>query len=134
MIKYIPDSENKKKRLKFFDRQLLKYYGLGNSQRIKIMGLFGLSSKGLIRDISHIEVAPIEKFIRKNYIIEDNLRRKIITKINLLRDLKLYKGFRHKYNLPVNGQRTRTNAQTMKKKKKIMLSRFIQDIHKLKIN
>ena len=134
MIKYISDSENKKKRLKFFDRQLLKYYGLGNFQRIKIMSLFGLSSKGLIRNISNLEVSPIEKFIRKNFILEDNLRRKIITKINLLKDLKLYKGFRHKYNLPVNGQRTRTNAQTMKKKKKIMLSRYIKDIYKLKIN
>lgn len=134
MIKYIKDSENKKKRLKFFDRQLLKYYGLGNFQRVKIMSLFGLSSKGLIRNITSVDVLPIEQFIRKNFVIEDNLRRKIISKINLLRDLKLYKGFRHKYNLPVNGQRTRTNAQTMKKKKKIMLHRYIQDIYRLKIN
>jgi len=134
MVKFIVDNIEKKKQLKFLDRKLLKYYGIGNFNRIKIINLFGLSSIGFIRNINNLEIMPIENYIRKNYVLEDLLRRNIISKITLLKDLKVYKGFRHKYNLPVNGQRTRTNAQTSKKKKKIVLNRFIQDIHRLKLN
>ena len=64
------------------------------------------------------EFEELSNYILNNFIIDLKLKDKIYMNIKHLITLKTYKGFRHKYKLPLNGQRTKTNAQTQKKKRK----------------
>ena len=94
---------------------LTKLFGIGNKTSISICNLFGFTKKLQIRDLSEIQYDQLIKYIKDNFVIEDNLRK-------LLRD-DLYKyiinsslrGTRHKLGLPVRGQRTCTNGRTKKK-------------------
>lgn len=63
------------------------------------------------------EANRIREFIEKNYIVEGDLRREISTNIKRLKDIGSYRGDRHKKNLPVRGQTTKTNARTKRGKR-----------------
>lgn len=70
------------------------------------------------RDLSDTEVATINGVIDSNYLVEGALRRHVQQNIQRLRDIKCYKGDRHRRGLPVHGQRTKCNARTRKGRKK----------------
>lgn len=128
MVKVI----NSLKHQKFFDRKLLKYYGINLFQQKKINCLFGLGSSGFITDLDKSFILKMELYIRDFYLLEDYLKMYILDNIENLINLKLYKGLRHKWKLPVNGQRTRTNSKTFRRLPRLTLQRYIHDIYKLK--
>jgi small subunit ribosomal protein S13 len=64
------------------------------------------------------EITNIRNIVENNFIVEGDLRRQVQSSIKNLIDLGTYKGLRHKRNLPVRGQRTKTNARTRKGPKK----------------
>ena len=67
-------------------------------------------------EIKSLSVSAIQKVINDGYTVEGDLRREIAMAIKRLRDIKCYRGLRHRRNLPVRGQRTKTNARTRKGK------------------
>lgn len=70
------------------------------------------------RDLTDEEISRISMILERDYIVEGPLRRQVQQNINRLRDIKSYRGIRHRVGLPVRGQRTKTNARTRKGPKK----------------
>ena len=70
------------------------------------------------RELHEEEIARLTTLLERDYTVEGPLRRQVAQDISRLRDIKCYRGMRHRLGLPVRGQRTRTNARTRKGPKK----------------
>ncbi len=70
------------------------------------------------RELSDEELSRLATILERDYVVEGPLRRNVQQNISRLRDIKCYRGIRHRLGLPVRGQRTRTNARTRKGPKK----------------
>lgn len=86
-------------------------YGIGLTRSQAILASTGISPDARARDLTDEEVLRIRDFIDKNYIVEGDLRREVRQNIGRLIEINCYRGQRHRRNLPVHGQRTRTNAR-----------------------
>jgi small subunit ribosomal protein S13 len=93
-------------------------YGIGQPSAHKICLALGLSPDTKVRDLTEEEVAKLREFIDTGYQVEGDLRRERTQAIKRLQEIGSYRGLRHLRNLPVNGQRTKTNARTRKGPKK----------------
>ena len=93
-------------------------YGIGQPSAHKICLALGLSPDTKVRDLTEEEVAKLREFIDTSYQVEGDLRRERTQAIKRLQEIGSYRGLRHRRNLPVNGQRTKTNARTRKGPKK----------------
>ena len=80
--------------------------------RPKILQQTRVSPDTRVRDLSDDEVNRIREVIDREYIVEGDLRREVRQNIQRLIEINCYRGIRHRRNLPVHGQRTRTNART----------------------
>jgi small subunit ribosomal protein S13 len=89
-------------------------YGVGRVIARKVCEGLNLDPTRLAKSLTDEEISRINNYIEKNYVVEGNLRRQRTQNVNRLRDIKCYRGMRHRANLPVRGQRTRTNARTRK--------------------
>lgn len=89
-------------------------YGIGRSTSKKILAECGVDANAKTENLTEPEVASIREVIDKQFKVEGDLRREISMNIKRLMDLGCYKGLRHRKGLPVNGQRTKTNARTRK--------------------
>lgn len=89
-------------------------YGIGRATSKKILSESGVNVNTRTENLSEPEIASIREIIDKNYKVEGDLRREVSMNIKRLMDLGCYKGLRHRKGLPVNGQRTKTNARTRK--------------------
>jgi small subunit ribosomal protein S13 len=89
-------------------------YGIGRSTAKKILVESGVDGNTRTDQLSEPEIASIRDNIDKNIKVEGDLRREISMNIKRLMDLGCYRGLRHRKGLPVNGQRTKTNARTRK--------------------
>jgi len=93
-------------------------YGIGQRAAIEVCRSVGVDPCGKARDLGDDSVAQITSILDSDYVVEGALRRKIQQDIGRLREIKSYRGLRHRKSLPVRGQRTRTNARTRKGVKK----------------
>jgi small subunit ribosomal protein S13 len=93
-------------------------YGLGQPSAHDICIALGLSPDTKVRDLTEEEVAKLREHIDATYQVEGDLRRERTQAIKRLSEIGAYRGMRHRRNLPVNGQRTKTNARTRKGPKK----------------
>lgn len=98
--------ENKK-----IDYSLTLIFGLGWPLSKKILASTGISADKRTGELSEDELAKLAKSI-ESYKVEGDLRREVKQNIQRLKDIGSYRGIRHNRNLPVRGQRTRTNART----------------------
>ncbi len=98
-------------------------FGIGRSLSRKILQQTGVSPDKRVRDLTESEVNLLRETIERNYKVEGDLRREIAMNIKRLIDIGCYRGLRHKMNLPVRGQRTRTNARTRKGPRKTVPGR-----------
>ena len=98
-------------------------YGIGPSRASKIIQATGVSPDTRIKDLTDAEVALLRDYIGQSYKVEGDLRREVQLNIKRLIEIGSYRGLRHRRNLPVNGQRTRTNARTRKGPKKTVAGR-----------
>ncbi len=89
-------------------------FGIGKSRAQKILDSLNIDRNKKIKDLTDQEIAAIKDFIEKNYRVEGDLRTEISLNIKRLMEIGCYRGLRHRMGLPVNGQRTRTNARTRK--------------------
>jgi small subunit ribosomal protein S13 len=100
-------------------RIALRYiYGIGPKFADDILREVGIDGQVRANTLSDEDVARIANLIENNFIVEGGLRRQVQQNIARLRDIRSYRGDRHRRGLPVNGQRTKTNARTRKGKKK----------------
>jgi small subunit ribosomal protein S13 len=93
-------------------------YGIGPSTARRICAELGLSADEKIRDLTDAEITKLRNFIDGNLQVEGDLRRERSQAIKRLQEIGAYRGTRHRRGLPVNGQRTKTNARTRKGPKK----------------
>jgi len=93
-------------------------YGIGPSTSREILAALGLSPDEKIKDLTDEEVTKLQRYIDENYQVEGDLRRERQQAIKRLTEIGAYRGLRHRRGLPVNGQRTKTNARTRKGPKK----------------
>jgi small subunit ribosomal protein S13 len=92
-------------------------HGLGHRSAQKVLDAAKIDPTVRVKDLTDAEVSRIQEAINADYIIEGELQRIVTGNIKRLREIKAYRGLRHQANLPVRGQRTRTNARTRRGKK-----------------
>ncbi|MEW6040503.1 MAG: 30S ribosomal protein S13 [Elusimicrobiota bacterium] len=93
-------------------------YGIGLATSKKILSTVNISPDKRVKQLSEEEVGKIASQVASNYKVEGDLRREIQQNIKRLIEIGSYRGMRHRRNLPVRGQRTRTNARTRRGKRK----------------
>ncbi|HWQ45372.1 MAG TPA: 30S ribosomal protein S13 [Longilinea sp.] len=98
-------------------------FGIGLTRSREILANTRVNPDIRVKDLSETEVNLLREYISKNYKVEGDLRREVQMNIKRLIEIGCYRGLRHRRNLPVNGQRTRTNARTRKGPKKTVAGR-----------
>src|SRR4029077_15681580 len=93
-------------------------YGIGQSTAQKVCKELGLDPDEKVKDLTDDEVTKLRTYIDGNLEVEGDLRRESTQAIKRLSEIGAYRGVRHRRNLPVHGQRTKTNARTRKGPKK----------------
>jgi small subunit ribosomal protein S13 len=101
-------------RNKHVDIALTYIYGIGNSRSRSILGAAKVEPMKKVQDLNEDEVNRIRQVIENEGSVEGDLRKDISMHIKRLIEIGSYRGFRHRRNLPVRGQRTHTNARTRK--------------------
>ena len=97
----------------------LRYiYGIGPKLANDVLKEAQIDAGIKAKDLAEEEIARIASAIERNFQVEGELRRIVQSNISRLRDIRCYRGSRHRAHLPVRGQRTRTNARTRKGPKK----------------
>ncbi len=110
-------------RQKRVDIALRYIYGVGPARATEILEKAQVSPEIRVKDLSEAEVGRIRAVIDRDYKVEGDLRREIGLNIKRLQEIGSYRGLRHRRNLPVRGQRTRTNARTKRGTKKTVAGR-----------
>jgi len=98
-------------------------YGIGRSSSNGILAKAEVSPDTRVRDLSETEVTRLREVIEREHRVEGDLRREVSMNIKRLMEIGSYRGLRHRRNLPVRGQRTRTNARTKRGPKKTVAGR-----------
>jgi small subunit ribosomal protein S13 len=98
-------------------------YGIGPTRAQKILTQTRVNPDTRVKDLSEADVAAIREYISKNYKVEGDLRREVQMSVKRLIEIGSYRGLRHRRNLPVRGQRSRTNARVRKGTKKTVAGR-----------
>ena len=91
-------------------------YGIGPTTSKAILAEAKIKPTTRVKDLTEAEEQKLNDNISSKYSVEGDLKRLVTNNIKRLKDINSYKGLRHKAGLPVNGQRTRTNARTRKGK------------------
>jgi len=89
-------------------------YGVGNSQSRRLLAKAGVEPDTYVKDLTDDEVIKLRDAIDEDVSVEGDLRRERSGDMKRLMEIGSYRGLRHRRGLPVNGQRTKTNARTRK--------------------
>ncbi|MGC9469131.1 MAG: 30S ribosomal protein S13 [Anaerolineae bacterium] len=98
-------------------------YGIGRNRSNEILERAGVDPDKRDTDLTESEVSALRDIIEREYMVEGDLRREVQMNIKRLIEIGSYRGLRHRRNLPVRGQRTRTNARTKRGPKKTVPGR-----------
>jgi small subunit ribosomal protein S13 len=101
-------------RNKHVDIALTYIYGIGNARSRRLLGVAKVEPMKKVQDLNEDEVNRIRQAIEAEGDVEGDLRKETSMNIKRLIEIGSYRGFRHRRNLPVRGQRTHTNARTRK--------------------
>jgi small subunit ribosomal protein S13 len=97
-------------------------YGVGDSQARRALADTGVDKDRPVRDLTEDEVRKLRDYIDQNLTVEGDLRRERSQNVKRLMEIGCYRGLRHRRGLPVNGQRTKTNARTRKGPKRMSVA------------
>jgi small subunit ribosomal protein S13 len=86
-------------------------YGIGRRTSRDILSETGVDPNTRVKDLAEAEISSLREVISRDYRVEGDLRREVTMNIKRLQEIGCYRGIRHRRNLPVRGQRTRTNAR-----------------------
>jgi len=92
-------------------------YGIGPKTAKDIVTRAGVDLTARVKNLTDGEISKIQDIINADYTVEGELQRIVTGNIKRLKDIKSYRGIRHSANLPVRGQRTKTNARTRRGRK-----------------
>jgi len=98
-------------------------FGIGPTRARNILAATRVNPDVRVKDMTEADAALLRDYIAKNYKVEGDLRREVQMNIKRLIEIGCYRGLRHRRNLPVRGQRTRTNSRTRKGPKKTVAGR-----------
>jgi len=98
-------------------------FGIGPARARQILAETNVNPDTRVKDLTEADAAAMREYISKNYAVEGDLRRSVQMNIKRLIEIGCYRGLRHRRNLPVRGQRTRTNARNRKGPKKTVAGR-----------
>lgn len=99
-------------------------YGIGRTKSNEILKAAGVNPDTRVKDLTEDEVIKLREVIDKGgYKVEGDLRRDTALDIKRLMEIGCYRGLRHRKNLPVRGQRTKTNARTRKGPRKLVANK-----------
>ncbi|MBI5828401.1 MAG: 30S ribosomal protein S13 [Chloroflexi bacterium] len=102
----------------------LRYlFGIGPKTAREVLAATKVNPDTRVKDLTEAEVGALRDYIGGHFTVEGDLRREVQLNIKRLIEIGSYRGLRHRRNLPVRGQRTRTNARTRKGTKKTMAGR-----------
>ena len=86
-------------------------YGIGLPTSQKVLAQANVNADTRVRDLTEEQVNRLREIVDRRYIVEGDLRREVAMNIKRLTEIGSYRGLRHRRNLPVRGQRTKTNAR-----------------------
>lgn len=98
-------------------------FGIGQSKAKEILAATGVNPDIRVKDLSEDDLAKLREYIDKNLTVEGDLRRNVALDIKRLVEIGCYRGVRHRKNLPVRGQRSKTNARTRKGPKRTIANK-----------
>ncbi len=98
-------------------------YGIGRVSANKILEKAKVNPDTRVRDLTSEEEKKINEIIEAEYMVEGDLRRETALNIKRLQEIGCYRGIRHRRNLPVRGQKTKTNARTRKGPKRTVANK-----------
>ena len=101
-------------RAKRIEAALPYIFGIGPASSKRILAEANVEPDKRVKDLTDAEVARLRKVIEESYKVEGALRADVAANVKRLIAINSYRGVRHKKGLPVNGQRTKTNARTRK--------------------
>jgi small subunit ribosomal protein S13 len=110
-------------REKRVDVSLRYIFGIGATTAREVLEQARIDGGTRVRDLTEPQVAKIREIIDRGFTVEGDLRREIALNIKRLQEIGSYRGLRHRRNLPVRGQRTRTNARTRRGQRKTVAGR-----------
>ncbi|KPL76145.1 30S ribosomal protein S13 [Ornatilinea apprima] len=110
-------------RNKRIDVALTYIFGIGPTRAKTILEATDVAPEIRVKDLDENQANALREYIAKSYKVEGDLRREVQMNIKRLIEIGCYRGLRHRRNLPLNGQRTRTNARTRKGPKKTVAGR-----------
>jgi small subunit ribosomal protein S13 len=93
-------------------------YGIGRSRSKEVLNATGISPDLRSKDLTDDDIVKLREYIENGFKVEGDLRREVAADIRRKVEIGCYEGLRHRRNLPVRGQRTKTNARTRKGPKK----------------
>lgn len=96
------------------DIALSYIYGIGRPRALDIIEKSGVDASIRVKDLTEDQANKLREVVEKNYKVEGELRREVLTNIKRLKEIGAYRGERHKRGLPVRGQRTKTNSRTIR--------------------
>jgi small subunit ribosomal protein S13 len=97
-------------------------FGIGSSRAREILAKAGVNQDTKVRDLTEDEVRKLRDLIDKDLTVEGDLRRERSQNVKRLMEIGAYRGLRHRRGLPVDGQRTKTNARTRKGPKRMQVA------------
>ena len=98
-------------------------YGIGRTSANRILTAAGVNPDTRVKDLTDDEVKNIQEVINESQLVEGDLRREIALNIKRLQEIGCFRGIRHRKNLPVRGQKTKTNARTCKGPRKTVANK-----------
>ena len=110
-------------REKRVEAALTYIFGIGPTRSRLVLARTRVNPDTRVKNLSEDEVARLREFIDRNFKVEGDLRREVDMNIKRLIEINCYRGMRHRRNLPVRGQRTRTNARTRRGPRKTVAGR-----------
>lgn len=93
---------------------LTSVYGIGRPLSGRILQQLNISEHTKARELTAPEEHALREYIEKNVKVEGELKREVVMNIKHYKDISSYRGSRHAKNLPVRGQRTKTNSRTVR--------------------
>ena len=105
------------------ETSLTYLFGIGKTRSREILAAAGINPMTRVKDLTEAEIGAIRDYVGSHFRVEGELRQEVLLNIKRLQEIGTYRGTRHRRNLPVHGQRTRTNARTRKGIKKTVPGR-----------
>jgi len=105
-------------------------FGIGRSTANDILEKVGIDKDTRTKNLTSEDIIKLRNEIESNYILEGELKRKIMLNIKRLKDIGCYRGLRHMRGLPVRGQRTKTNTRTVRGNKRVTMGSGRRSVEK----